>query len=354
MLLFVGLPLAAAAALRFLGAGQKAWAIGMLASAIGGLLAPDLVARRLRKRYLRELERGLPDALDLMVICSEAGLALEGAVERVAARDPARPTAPSPPKFSVCSSELRILADRRAALMNMAERTRLDLLRRLGMTLAQTLQYGTPLTQALRTLSAEMRQRPAGAVRGEGGEVAGAADRADDPLHPADAVPGGRRAGHAAGVAAMVRPLLHDARGATAVEFALVGSAFFAVLLLMMEACWQVAIGAALDAGGREAARWAATGQAPPAGFNATGHVADTILKTSGLPLDSAGLSVTADSFPGFGSLATPAAAKPGPRWAERRGPLHRGLSRPRPDPARPLAAAARRAADPIRDPGEK
>ena len=139
-----------------LGAGQTAWAIGLLGAAIGGLLAPDLVAKRLRKRYLRELERGLPDALDLMVICSEAGLALEGAVERVAAEiGPANRAVAA--EFSVCSSELRILADRRAALMNMAERTRLELLRRLGTTLAQTLQYGTPLTQALRTLSAEMR-----------------------------------------------------------------------------------------------------------------------------------------------------------------------------------------------------
>ena len=157
VLLFLGLPLAAAAALRLLGAGQQAWALGLLGAAVGGLLAPDLIARRLRGRYLRDLERGLPDALDLMVICSEAGLALEGAVERVAAEiRPANRAVAA--EFSVCSSELRILSDRRAALMNMAERTRLDLLRRLGMTLAQTLQYGTPLTQALRTLSAEMRQ----------------------------------------------------------------------------------------------------------------------------------------------------------------------------------------------------
>ena len=120
--------------------------------------------------------------------------------------------------------------------MNMAERTRLDLLRRLGMTLAQTLQYGTPLTQALRTLSAEMRQDQLVRFEAKAAKLPVLLDRADDPLHPADAVPGGRRAGHAAGVAAMVRRLLHDARGATAVEFALVGSAFFAVLLLMMEA----------------------------------------------------------------------------------------------------------------------
>jgi tight adherence protein C len=156
VLLLLSLPLAAAAALQFLGAGQMAWTLGLLASAVGGLLAPDLIAKRLRRRYLRELERGLPDALDLMVICSEAGLALEGAIERVATEiRPANRAVAT--EFALCGSELRILADRRAALMNMAERTRLDLLRRLGMTLAQTLQYGTPLTQALRTLSAEMR-----------------------------------------------------------------------------------------------------------------------------------------------------------------------------------------------------
>ncbi|MCB4820812.1 type II secretion system F family protein [Roseicella aerolata] len=156
VLLFLGLPLAMAAALHLLGAGQMAWTLGLLAAAIGGLLTPDLVAKRLRTRYLRELERGLPDALDLMVICSEAGLALEGAIERVAIEiRPANRAIAT--EFALCGSELRILADRRAALLNMAERTRLDLLRRLGMTLAQTLQYGTPLTQALRTLSAEMR-----------------------------------------------------------------------------------------------------------------------------------------------------------------------------------------------------
>lgn len=110
----------------------------------------------------------------------------------------------------------------------------------------------------------------------------------------------------------MVARLLRDRRGATVVEFAVTGAAFLIVLLLLMETCWQVAIGAALDAGGREASRWAATGQAPPAGKTATGHVSDTIVKTSGLPLDPAALGVTVESFPGFGALATPGAAKPG------------------------------------------
>ncbi|MEN0075484.1 MAG: type II secretion system F family protein [Paracraurococcus sp.] len=154
--LLAGLPLLAIAGLSLLHPARHVWSFVLLASAVGGLLLPDLVARRLRKRYLRELERGLPDALDLMILCSEAGLALEGAVERVATEiRPANRAIAT--EFALCSSELRILADRRAALLNMAERTRLDQLRRLDPTLAQTLQYGTPLTQALRTLSAEMR-----------------------------------------------------------------------------------------------------------------------------------------------------------------------------------------------------
>jgi tight adherence protein C len=157
VVLLPAVPLLAMLVLQLTGAGQTAWVLGLMAAAIAGMLAPDLVAKRLRKRYLRELERGLADALDLMVICSEAGLALEGAVERVAIEiRPANRAVAT--EFSLCSSELRILADRRSALLNMAQRTKLELLRRLGTTLAQTLQYGTPLTQALRTLSAEMRQ----------------------------------------------------------------------------------------------------------------------------------------------------------------------------------------------------
>ena len=53
---------------------------------------------------------------------------------------------------------LEINADRRAALIGLGQRTGLENLRRLGGTLVQTMQYGTPLSQALRTLSAEMRQ----------------------------------------------------------------------------------------------------------------------------------------------------------------------------------------------------
>jgi tight adherence protein C len=129
----------------------------IVGSAAVGLLLPDLIVKRLRKGYVRRLERGLPDALDMMIICAEAGLGLETAIERVAKEISwAHPEVAN--EFALTSTELKILSDRKSALLNMGERTNLEELKRFGATLVQTLQYGTPLVQALRTLATEMRQ----------------------------------------------------------------------------------------------------------------------------------------------------------------------------------------------------
>jgi tight adherence protein C len=124
--------------------------------AVAGLVLPDMALRRMREAHARQVERGLADALDLMVICAEAGLPLEAAVERVAA-EMAEANRAVAAEFANVGTELRILSDRRQALQNMGDRTGLDSLRRLGVTLAQTLQYGTPLSQALRILAGELR-----------------------------------------------------------------------------------------------------------------------------------------------------------------------------------------------------
>lgn len=127
-----------------------------LAFAIVGLLGPDFVIKKIRSAYLKRLDRGLPDALDMMVICSEAGLGLEPSITRVATE-----ISHTHPAVSIellqTASELRVISDRRLALQNMGTRTGLESLRRLGATLIQTSQYGTPVSHALRTLSAEMR-----------------------------------------------------------------------------------------------------------------------------------------------------------------------------------------------------
>ena len=146
---FLMLPLSA-------GMGPMGRNLLVAGGAVGGLILPDLALRRMREAHARQVERGLADALDLMVICAEAGLPLEAAVDRVAT-EMAEANRAVAAEFGNVGTELRILSDRRQALQNMGERTGLDSLRRLGGTLAQTLQYGTPLSQALRTLAGELR-----------------------------------------------------------------------------------------------------------------------------------------------------------------------------------------------------
>jgi tight adherence protein C len=157
LLALLGLPL-----LSWLVVERAGWTashriVAIAAAGLAGLLLPDGIVRQLHKRHLKAVERGLPDALDMLVICSEAGLGLEPAVERVG-REIASAHPDVAEELLSSAREMRVNADRRVALMNIGARTGLASLRRLGVTLVQTLQYGTPLSQALRTLSAEMRQ----------------------------------------------------------------------------------------------------------------------------------------------------------------------------------------------------
>lgn len=157
LLLLAGLPTAAFTTMRQLNWWPSYWAALAGGAAILGLLGPDFWVKRSRKVYLRALDNGMPDALDMLVICSEAGLGLEAAFERVG-----NEIAFGHPvvglEMLTTLQEMQINSDRRAALIGLGERTGLDSLRRLGGTLVQTMQYGTPLSSALRTLSTEMRQ----------------------------------------------------------------------------------------------------------------------------------------------------------------------------------------------------
>jgi len=128
----------------------------VLAAAAVGMLAPEFFIKRRRGKYLKTLEGGLSDALDLMVICVESGLGLEPAIERVG-QEIATAHPQVALEFDLTINELRIVADRRLALLNLGVRTGLESLKRLSSTLVQTLQYGTPLGAALRVLSAELR-----------------------------------------------------------------------------------------------------------------------------------------------------------------------------------------------------
>ena len=128
----------------------------VVAATIGGLLLPDMSLGFLRKRYQTALDRGLPDALDMMVMCAESGLSLEPTIARVGVEiEPAHPQIAS--ELLLTSQEFQMSADSHVVLTNLGERTDLTGVRRVCSTLSQTLQYGTPLSDALRVLSAEMR-----------------------------------------------------------------------------------------------------------------------------------------------------------------------------------------------------
>lgn len=129
----------------------------VIGAAVLGLVSPDVIVRKMRSRYLQQLEKGVPDALDMLVICAEAGLSLEAAISKVALEIGFANRAVSE-ELARTAGELRITSDTRAALINLGKRTGLESLKRLGAVLTQSIQYGTPLSRALRVLSAEMRE----------------------------------------------------------------------------------------------------------------------------------------------------------------------------------------------------
>lgn len=125
--------------------------------ALCGLLAPETIANKIRAKHLAAVDAGVPDALDMLVICADAGLALEAGLARVS-QELGGLNAALGMELTQTSRELQIGGDMRRAMENLGDRTGLVTLKRLSTTLAQSLQYGTPLTQALRSLSAELRQ----------------------------------------------------------------------------------------------------------------------------------------------------------------------------------------------------
>jgi tight adherence protein C len=118
--------------------------------------APDLWLKNKIDKRNKAIRKGLPDALDLLVICAEAGLTVDAAFGRVA-RELGRAYPELGDEFALTSIELGFLTDRRQAFENFAARIDLESIRGVVTTMIQTEKYGTPLASALRVLSAEFR-----------------------------------------------------------------------------------------------------------------------------------------------------------------------------------------------------
>lgn len=158
LILLVGLPLVAWLATSDLPLSPLVGRLIPAMAALAGLMLPDRVIAAKRKRYLRRLEAGIPDTLDMMVICTQAGLGLSPSILRVATElRMAYPEAAA--ELERTATEMQLLSDSRVAISQLGTRTGLEALKRLSATMIQSLQYGTPLSDALRTLSAELRQQ---------------------------------------------------------------------------------------------------------------------------------------------------------------------------------------------------
>lgn len=140
------------------GGGVVGVVLGGLWGATLGWIAPAFyVGARARKRQ-KEIQRALPDALDLLVVCVEAGLALNQAIVRVA--DEIRHVSGlMGDELSLVNLEIRAGAPRQDALRNLGERTGVADLRSLTAMLIQTDRFGTSIAQALRVHSDTMRTK---------------------------------------------------------------------------------------------------------------------------------------------------------------------------------------------------
>jgi tight adherence protein C len=163
--LFVALPYTSAFA------GSRPFtALVSVGGAIGGWFIPAILLRRFVKRHIAQVVSSLPDALELLVICVEAGLSLEDSLTRIVRE--MKETHPSlAAELALTSADLKILPSRDQAFAHFASRVDVPSIRSVVTTLSQTMRFGTPLAQALRVVASEMRNDSLLAMEGRANKL---------------------------------------------------------------------------------------------------------------------------------------------------------------------------------------
>lgn len=139
-----------------IGKGAALDAAAVVAAALLGSKLPDIVIRNTRSKRLESVRKALPDALDMLVICAEAGLSSDAALKRVVA-ETSRKSSVLGDELNQTALELSFMPDRRQALENLAERAPLPSVNAFCNTMIQAEKYGTPLARAFKVLSQEQR-----------------------------------------------------------------------------------------------------------------------------------------------------------------------------------------------------
>ncbi len=131
----------------------------LTASVVGmvfGFYLPTLVVKNFITKRQKSIKKSWSDALDLLLICVESGMALEPAMVRVG-KEIGSQSVPLAEEIALTVAELSFLGDRRKALDNLSKRTGLDTVKSVVTSLIQSERYGTPLASALRVLAQENR-----------------------------------------------------------------------------------------------------------------------------------------------------------------------------------------------------
>ena len=130
--------------------------VAAIAGLVIGFYLPSLVVKNIATKRQVSIKKAWSDALDLLLICVESGMALEPAMGRVA-KEIGSQSVPLAEEMALTVAELSFLGDRRKALDNLSKRTGLETVRSVVTSLIQSERYGTPLGSALRVLAQENR-----------------------------------------------------------------------------------------------------------------------------------------------------------------------------------------------------
>ena len=129
-----------------------------IAALYAGMKAPEVFLSNATQKRQLSMSRAYPNALDLLLICTESGMSIEHSFRKVS-QEIGVESVPMAEELTLTTAELSYLPDRRQAYENLANRTGLDAMKSLSTVLTQAERYGTPLGAALRVLAQESRDQ---------------------------------------------------------------------------------------------------------------------------------------------------------------------------------------------------
>jgi tight adherence protein C len=159
MLLMVSLPLLVIIVAPFMSSMNSETTFKALIIVIViGYMSPSFILDKLIANRQKAIRRAFPDALDLLVVCSEAGLSLDAAIQKVATEiNLSQPVLAD--ELEIVISETRAGIDRHKALQRLVERTGIEDLKGLVSALSQSMRFGTSIVETLKVYSEDLRDK---------------------------------------------------------------------------------------------------------------------------------------------------------------------------------------------------